>query len=104
MPQNAAGIRIDPPVSLPSASAGPPVVARLQAGVPEARGGDRYRPAGVAAERERGAAGGDRDRAAAGGAARDALRVPRVAARREVRVVGRDAPGELVRQRLADDD
>src|SRR3954454_1029075 len=25
MPQNAAGIRIDPPVSLPSASAAPPV-------------------------------------------------------------------------------
>ena len=62
------------------------------------------RAAGVAAERQRGEAGGDRRRAAAARAAGDPGRVVRVAGGAERRVLGGAAHGELVEVGLADDD
>src|SRR5690242_14434914 len=81
-----------------------PANGRPQAGHAVDRRGKPDRAAGVRAQRAEARTGGDGGAGTTARAGREPVRVPRVAARPVVRIVGGGTPGELVHVRLADDD
>ena len=77
-------------------------VGRLQPDRAAIAGGPADRAAGVGAHRHAHEAGGDRRARSGRRAARDVIRIPRIARRRERQVERRAADGEFVRRELAE--